>query len=549
MDRIIYITEAWKVVPRGTMKDTHTKRVKIKKSLLQNTLIEAKQLEQKEVFIAQKEALLRHLSVHGTSKQFLAALQRSGTRVAETEGLFIAALVRARQRLKKRDPSFNLPSLNGLSSLNQVTRALQLLGWSQVRISDFTKDLQEIDAIQNFVAIRKEYESVVKLVEKLIVQLTEAPKDFAKANRQALRLLRKALRSRPYHLLKLDESHHLVHFLHTLALALFVEPKIGTAFQYLGEKLSNLLPSSDAPFHEVLRESSEVASQHGLIKNDRSLRYLFLHYKQLTGAFLSVNIGGRIGRLLGIEYDPRGLFNNTGGHFFDNIVATAKRSVYIRNIFTPSPTIGNQIAPEFYALLQALENRNFFSKDALEQDPYPYLVFAYTNLQDITSIDENRRCVKLMELNQQYPFSFRGITLSVDSPFYTAGIKHKEHRDPQPLDATYAKKQIDQLTKEANFTLQDRCFHKGGGYYFPQIFEDSNFWKMECHKIAHAAFEFLIKKKKPQEIEQEAWNWSIKAVYRELVLLSLVTLFQNRVCREREKKKGECLLHVLVKKI
>lgn len=104
MDRIIYITEAWKVVPRGTMKDTHTKRVKIKKSLLQNTLIEAKQLEQKEVFIAQKEALLRHLSVHGTSKQFLAALQRSGTRVAETEGLFIAALVRARQRLKKETP-------------------------------------------------------------------------------------------------------------------------------------------------------------------------------------------------------------------------------------------------------------------------------------------------------------------------------------------------------------------------------------------------------------------------------------------------------------
>lgn len=340
--------------------------------------------------------------------------------------------MRACQRVEKRDPSFQLPAIAGLSSLNQVTKALDHLGWSKERISEVIEDLKPIDSIRSFAAVKKEYKSVVQLVEKLIGQFTEDPKDFAKANRQALRLLRTALRSRPYHLLKTEENHPLTHFLHTLALALFVEPKIGNAFQYLG-KLSSLIPVSNIPFHEVLQRSSEVANQHGLIINDRSLRYLFLHYKQLTGAFLSVDVGGKIGRIVGLEYDPRGLFNNTGGHFFDNIVITSKSSISIRNIFTPSPTIGNQIAPEFYALLQALENRTFFTKEELDQDYYPYLVFAYANLQDITSIDENSRSVKLMELNQRYPFSFRGITLSVDSPFYVADAKKRSIEIRSPL--------------------------------------------------------------------------------------------------------------------
>ncbi|MBS0634237.1 MAG: hypothetical protein JSR37_02085 [Verrucomicrobia bacterium] len=354
---------------------------------------------------------------------------------------------------------------------------------------------------------------------KLLEALDSKSQDVKKSNRDVLHLLRKCLASPTYVNNKDDESHPAVKLVHNLLLASYTEPDLMNAFHELGRPLKS---KKDRPLHEHLSIGRDRGYKRGLIKSDKTIQYIVKYFKQIIGAFFSTKFGTKLAGIFGKAYDPRGELNNNAGKLFDAKLG----DVAIRSVYTPSPTIGDDVAPEVRGVLQAMKNRSKMTPDALALEKYPYVAWNYTNLQSLMSADENGRATSIMKLQSEFPDQFQGISVTLDSAFYRAGVHGANEAkiqqaisDDTPLNPEYKQQQVDELLADANFTLVERVNNPGGGYYFP-----SQEWKEACKDIVDKAYALCVKEAKP---EDKKWNWYQKAAFRELVAMGLIKYSQE----------------------
>ena len=400
---------------------------------------------------------------------------------------------------------------------------------------------------KHYHALSAHIERIIKLAE-LETKKIHKTKVFAKRNQSILFEVRKALKNPVYQFLNEEESLPAIHFLHAICLSSLADPYLLDAFLEVGKKLrcatheDEKKKGSSVSFAELIHKARQAGYRRGLIKEDISLEYVWKYFHEAWGTFLSTTFGRKLVRLFGLKkYDPRGDLQNNVGAFFDvrlcikdqlqNKVANAQARV----VYTPTPTIGDEVAPEVKAVLQAMENRHFMTRKELEKDPYPYLCWVYANLQNRHSEYEGTAVCNIMKLNYEYPLSFRGITVTQDSQFYKAGIHgHIEWAieqaifDEEGLTAAYKEAQKKELLDPSNFTLDSQVHAHTAGYYFPG---DISQWKEVLLQIVDLAYEKVISQKVPQvlRIDRKKWNWYQKAAFRELVNMGIISYYQAKV--------------------
>ena len=369
-----------------------------------------------------------------------------------------------------------------------------------------------------------DYKKLHDITKKLQAALQDpSPKNPAKANKKALLLLRKALSTSAYSLLCHDESIPEIRFLHQLVMASFVDINPLDHFENLGDHISEHGQintdsiSSKEGFSQTLRTFREKGQQQRLMASDHTAAYVLSAWGQTIGAFRSVGAPGK--------YDPRAL-ENIGGRLFreDLAVGDGRRTVPLTAIYSHSPTIGNKVSLETKAFLQAMENRCFMTPEELKKEPdfAKNTHWTYTNLQNTLNRHEAPRSRAIMALNQEFPFSFTGITITQDSPFFTDGIKghmQQERRAQQAIRGRAVP-----LNKAYALRMHEEIISENGGYSFPP---DPN-WEEVSLEIVRKALtmteSFSIKD--PQTPEDCLHNSKVKTAFRELVNLGLIRYWQ-----------------------
>lgn len=225
----------------------------------------------------------------------------------------------------------------------------------------------------------------------------------------------------------------------------------------------------------------------GLSENDRTLRYFLCHPKEVLQAMLSTRFGTYVPFL---QYDPKLHLRNLPGYVCDF-------SREVRLIYTPTPTARHQILPEFHGALQAMMNGS-----------HHYQSWIYVNLQDLTCQDEVRRSQNIMRLNDQYPGTFFGITLTQDSGIYQYEAKKA-------------------LLDRANFSLASPY-----GYYFPaKTIEEQHAWRQKLEQIIDLA-DVVAKKLVPRQDRH--------SVFCDLVTLGIIEYFVDRVAKKPALFNASC---------
>ena len=408
------------------------------------------------------------------------------------------------------------------------------------------------------VAFQDEYQKLLKYILQIIALTKNEPQldGYAVVNQQILLAMRHALQSPAYEFVKEQENEPIVHFLHALALASFTEPALFLGHEQIGNFLYPLTkkmlthekrdPHLQSSFARLLYEARQVAHKIGLIKEDISLRYFWNYFYLAWGTFLSMPFGRKLAHFFSThKYDSRGSLGNNAGVIFEEIVQnTPEKTVHAKTIMTPTITIGDAIAFEAKAVLQALENRNYMSQTELRKDPYPYLCWIYTNLQNINASHEMHASLNIMQLEKEYPLSFSAITVTNDSHFYRAGVHgHNEKKieqalaDYSGLNEAYKEELKKDLLDEQNFTLCNRGKKGDGkndpGYYFP--WKKADCIKPFSHIVDHA---FDLAVLMPAGNKKE--NWYQKAAFRELVNLGIIRYHQMKsvwlVCARDQRR-------------
>ncbi len=412
---------------------------------------------------------------------------------------------------------------------------------------------KKLDKLAGSHSFQRDYKQLVQLLTEIKQLVSKLPKDVGACNYTILLLMRKALSNSAYQLMKCDESEPLVKMIHGLCLASYAKPKLMSAFHEIGARLDKVLSEEkrkeSVDIHDKMHESRQAGHRHGLIRDCFSLEYITGYFKQVIGALSSVKIIGSVCSFLGFKYDPHGTFRNNSGALYDEVLEIDGKKTTVKTVYSPSPTINDTVSPEARGMLQAMENRALMKEEDLKNDPYPYVIWNYTNLQDICSRNEGARSVNIMRLNEEFPFSFRGMCMTVDSPFYVAGIHGDDDnaiermtQDATPLNREYANSQIQELQHDDNFTLAKRDSKKGGHYYFPVKNENEKTqWKEVCKNVVERAFKLTSKSTRPESMSEEKWNWYQKAAFRELVLLGLIKVRQEMAGVEASKNGGGVL--------
>ncbi len=405
----------------------------------------------------------------------------------------------------------------------------------------------------------KDYQALCKDIKKLHEAITkEVPKDKLQAkNKEIMMLLRQCMNHSVYEMIKHDESIPAISYLHGIAMASFLHPKPMTYFQDIGNEFDS--SSEKASLKEKVTKGCKNAVKKGMLRDDGTLEYFFRFTAQRIGAFFSTSIGSAF-----MDYDPRVALENAAGTLYSQPVEIGQKKVVSRTIYTPSPTVGNSVAPEMRMFVQAMHNRRIAAiedKENTEKTPrdiaYPNVVhWHYTNLQNIRSGDEGPRSIAIMQMAEEYPLSFSAVTVSHDSKFYMDGIHSKSPEKlqkeiiqqqtpnksytPSVLNEEYKAAFRKELLDPHNYSLSNP--KQGKGYYFPidtknvQAFEK---WQRELGQILDEAYEKTSQLQMPEDFlaenqtlsneeRQKIFEWEKKAAFRELVTIGITRYFQTK---------------------
>lgn len=249
-----------------------------------------------------------------------------------------------------------------------------------------------------------------------------------------------------YRLLCIDEMHPLVRYIHHMAFAMVVKPKVLDAYRAFHQKEPRASTFADA--------TRELARPIESLK----LEKLFI-----------------------IDYDLENPEKETNcGELYEESISP---TLSLTRLISAAKVMNSNIDPILELLLQAIENRHF---QPIENDLDPYDGFILTNMQQMKVEKERADCIVLMKLNERYPFSISTITISAHNP-------NEEESLQGPLESL-----SHLLTLDVNFTLEGNL----GSYYFPLKYKKE--WQEALPKIvtlAQGALSKLsIKSEKKREV-------------------------------------------------
>jgi hypothetical protein len=293
--------------------------------------------------------------------------------------------------------------------------------------------------------------------------------------KQIIFSLRKALSCDYYKKNKYDESNSVIHFLHELAAASFIEAPVFRAYRQVGDAISKLTPKA-SQFVDFYHFSRQAAKRAGVIENDISFGYLAKYFSLAIGSLVSMAWFRPIKTLFHLaDYDPHGRLENTSGAFFEEEFEGEKKRYSLRAFITATPSVNDALSPEALALLQAMENRNL--EDKVTTSPTMWI---YINLQNMASPSEGIRAREILEAQKSYPHAFRPISIAADTHLYL----HPDHREP--FDEKFLETLIASLIRPTNFSYEDRMGAQDSGYFFP----DPD-WVEILPEIARAAYRLV----------------------------------------------------------
>jgi hypothetical protein len=339
---------------------------------------------------------------------------------------------------------------------------------------------------------------------------------YRKSTNKILKELRTALRSPLYTLSRTQENNLFTHYLHNLSCAGYHDNVVNENFESFGKKiLAKTAIDSNLSVIEKIERTWEKLGKVVPSSTAGSLNNFSIEEKtKLAGEYIDYAISGVVQEDILKRLDER--------KFPDNIPSSVAQenctlhlgeqeySVGIRLAYTCNPTIGFEIAPEFSAILQAMENRYFTQ---IENDPYPYRFWSYVNLQYLANRFEHPHAIALMRLNDAFPLSFRGISVTQNSPFYVT--------DPDSFDDKYKDQFLQQLLDKDNFTLEDRLeTRQGGAYYFPK--SQQKRWESALPTIVNNVYEKIKANREPNHTVSD-----LSKAFKELVNLSIIRYHQQ----------------------
>jgi hypothetical protein len=306
-------------------------------------------------------------------------------------------------------------------------------------------------------------------------------KDPNESNREFIIALREALKSNAYQALKKDPNNPAIKTLHRCCVAIYHDVHVSEAYEEFGHAIGKQTPggkasvTSEEGFGSFLKQTWEAAAQklfsedsdagrsegtfrHTAKKVFTKIAYAFEHWQQ-TKASLAAG-GGTTRAIAGMAYDSHVLDNANNPFALGTLTSEVEGETAVTaNFRTGSPTIDDEISPEFLGYLQAVTN----NQTAKKPDPTIPSKVLYTNLQNIAKPEgEGARSRAIMALGDEYSDAFVGITLTKDSPFYGSDGSW-ESADKFSADFRA------QLLDDRSFTLEKRGLphNKAHGFYFP----------------------------------------------------------------------------------
>ena len=309
----------------------------------------------------------------------------------------------------------------------------------------------------------------------LLVHSCCVTKDGEAKNHQIVDLLRKLQACEAYQVMKTDSLDPAIAFIHSIVVSLFSEPRVMDSIQKLGEgflkasQVDSTRSMEGVDLSVQLKTTQQKAAKH-LYENDSSLGSLVYgctHVDQTLTALAGegTNVASFIA---GRAYDTRLGVNVANNASAQSDLLTAHSSGVqstIRTIYGGSPTNGPYIQAEFLLLLQAIEN-NQFNQSPSKKLPH---ALTYTNLQSLGKHGEAVRSQSIMQLNEDFPLSFKGMTLPKDTEFYASSKSDtfffsKDKTQRWVNTETFGKEFKDSLLEGA-FGLEKRDVRSQGAYF------------------------------------------------------------------------------------
>lgn len=340
-----------------------------------------------------------------------------------------------------------------------------------------------------------------KALLELDQEIHKDKKNVGAQNGNITKKLRVALNCRAYQAMKYDTECESVKYLHKLAYAIHTsggsansqmelagtllkrkEREGGDSDDLAWARQAHGLEAEGALGPEVVRQFKE-ANAEGRSELQLSdggffskIAYGIVNPRQVRGALAS--LGGIRRKFARQEYDPHLLSNNSSLQGTSEVGVTRngiKTKGTIQNIYGPSPTLGEQISPEFLALCQGAENNLLWAEaNHTEPDPELPVKVVFTNLQKLDeSAGEGVRSRLMMHLNDQFPGVCTVITLSKDSSLYR--MPHFEE-DPDSIRWYSAENFADEMRAALKDGVEGQGQH-ASQIYFPKSFDTTIFDK------------------------------------------------------------------------
>jgi hypothetical protein len=363
--------------------------------------------------------------------------------------------------------------------------------------------------------------------EKKLAAFVEAIKNppaeasTRETNEKIIQKFREVLQCDAYQAMKCDPSDPAIQFIHRFAASIWTEVKAMDAYHEFGQAVRRRARELSDDLEPMwmtgaIHESMKTV-RHDLLrmKGVEKVVYVLTHPQQIAASFVSEEHGlaKTVASVVG-EYDSHGaLSNNPSLQGATTIPLEPGQSGTVQNVYGGSPTVGELIAPEFLAVIQAAEN-NQFAEPEQRLAEVPDRVF-YTNFQDISHPSgEQIRSFAIMDLNQLYPLSFTGITLTKDSRFY--GFE----QDPEKAQWVGPQSMADMMLERLMDPSSDH------GFYFPGDREEE--WKPRFEKVLKGAVE-LFKDKKPCSGEEA---FKLRGAFQECVYASLQFYLEAKLVQD-----------------
>ena len=362
-------------------------------------------------------------------------------------------------------------------------------------VSSHLIDLIDPDSLNS-----KDTKDFVTAILALDRAIHHASKDPGAQNVEITKKLRAALNCRAYQAMKADPECQAVKYLHRLAYAMHTSGGSATSQVTLADNLLSYgakpekaleAPEAPAPEGQVSQASPNPFGQNVVRQFEQankvgrknldladggpiaSVAYALKHPGQIRGVV--AGLGGWKRKLMGQKYDPHLLSNNSSLQGTTRITvgqgeSSTSTTSEVENIYGPSPTVGNDIAPEFLALCQGAENNLSWALKQEDKTPDPTLPtkIVFINLQKWDrSAGEGTRSAAAMRLNETFPNVCKMITLSMDSELY----RMKDAKKDMPsINWPGAEKfGVDLLNKLLDGVDSQRT--REPGCYFPPSFD------------------------------------------------------------------------------